>query len=208
VLLHEAERAAADREQLRSELGLPSGRPVILMISKLQPHKGPSDLLDAYCRLSPDGRREPEALLIFVGDGPLRKTLEVRVVSLGWNSVRFTGFRNQSEPPRFYDLCDAFVLPSLREPWGLVVNEIMNAARPVVVSNAAGCTDDLVVEGQTGFTFAPGDIAALTTQLRVLVQGPALARRMGRAGRDRVAAFDFHADMTGLRRALLFACRS
>ena len=115
--------------------------------------------------------------------------------------MRFAGFRNQRELPRFYDLCDMFVLPSRREPWGLAVNEAMNAAKPVVVSDAVGCADDLV-NGETGFVFPAGDTGALAACLDTLVHDQELARRMGFAARERVATFDFEADVAGLRQAL------
>ena len=57
--------------------------------------------------------------------------LEQRVKQSGCNGVRFCGFRNQSELPRFFDLATVFVLPSQDEPWGLIVNEVMNAGRAV-----------------------------------------------------------------------------
>jgi glycosyltransferase involved in cell wall biosynthesis len=201
-----ADRATNTRDDLRAELDLPADRPVIVMASKLLPHKGPVDLLDAYTRLSPDGRREPDALLVFVGDGPLRPGLEAAVRSRRWRSVRFAGFRNQSELPRFYDLADVFVLPSHREPWGLVVNEAMNAGRPVVVSDVAGCVDDLVIDGDTGYRFPAGDVPALTARIRALLDDASTRQRMGSAARQRVGALDFEADVAGLHQALVFAC--
>src|SRR2546430_3298455 len=86
------------------------------------------------------------------------------------HAVKFLGFRNQSELPSFYDLCDVFVLPSTSEPWGLVVNEAMAAGRPVVVSDQVGCARDLVQNGLNGFIFPVGDVEALAHALtRVLV---------------------------------------
>jgi len=64
--------------------------------------------------------------------------------------IRFLGFRNQSELPRFYDLADVFVLASVDEPWGLSINEVMNAGRPVIVSDQVGCHRDLVHPGVNG----------------------------------------------------------
>jgi glycosyltransferase involved in cell wall biosynthesis len=202
-----ATSAARARESFRRELGLPNGRPVILMASKLQSHKGPIDLLEAFATLATHGQREPEPLLLFVGDGSARAELEVTAASYGLSpSVRFVGFRNQQELPRFYDLAHVVVLPSRREPWGLVVNEAMNASRPVVVSDAVGCADDLVVNGETGFVFPAGDSRALAVHLATLVNDRDLARRMGESARARVSQFDFEADVAGLRQALSVVC--
>jgi glycosyltransferase involved in cell wall biosynthesis len=59
-------------------------------------------------------------------------------------TVFFYGFRQIEENPVFYALAEAFVLPSLKEEWGLVVNEAMAAGLPVIVSRTAGCAEDLV----------------------------------------------------------------
>lgn len=54
---------------------------------------------------------------------------------LGWMSVQFLGFKSQPEIPKDYDLCGVFVHPSEHGPWGLVVNEVMNTGKPVIVSD-------------------------------------------------------------------------
>jgi glycosyltransferase involved in cell wall biosynthesis len=194
--------AAPLRDALRAELGLTACRPVILYASKLQARKRPSDLLEAYARLSPNRRSEPEAYLLFVGDGEERTRLEASVRSLGWSSVRFVGFKNQTELPRFYDLCDVFVLPSEHEPWGLVVNEVMNAGKPVVVSDAVGAAPDLVADGENGFVVPVGDVETLARRLACFVADPELRRAMGEASRRRVTEWSFEADHKGLVAAL------
>jgi glycosyltransferase involved in cell wall biosynthesis len=197
-----AREARMCREQLRAELGLEPGRPVILYASKLQRRKRPGDLLEAYVKLSPNGTMEPRPYLLFVGDGEERHRLEQRVRGLGWRSILFLGFKNQSELPRYYDLCDVFVLPSEREQWGLVVNEAMNAARPVVVSDQVGCAPDLVRDGLNGFVFPVGDVAALAERLRRLTEEPELARQMGEESLRIIEKWSFDADIAGLLEAL------
>jgi glycosyltransferase involved in cell wall biosynthesis len=61
-------------------------------------------------------------------------------------AVFFYGFRQIEENAAFYALAEAFVLPSLKEEWGLVVNEAMAAGLPVIVSRTAGCAEDLLPE--------------------------------------------------------------
>ncbi len=194
--------ARASRDAFRADLGLAPGRPVILYAGKLMERKRPDDLLDAYAGLSPDGRAEPRPYLLFVGDGELRGVLESRASRLGWNSIRFLGFKNQTELPAYYDLCDVFVLPSADEPWGLVVNEAMNAGRAVIVSDRAGCAPDLVRPGENGCTFSAGDVGALRRALEETLTDPGRLRRMGEASLRIIEQWSFEEDVAGLKESL------
>ncbi len=197
-----AEQARPRRERLRAELGLHPGRAVILFAAKMQPHKRAGDLLEAYARMSADGAAEPAACLVFAGDGEERARLESRARSLKWDSIRFVGFRNQSELPALYDLCDVFVLPSEREPWGLVINEVMNAGKPVVVSDRVGAGPDLVEDGVNGFVFPARDVAALANRLQRMIENPEHRAAMGARSIEKVARLGFDADRDGLLSAL------
>ncbi|HEV3109597.1 MAG TPA: glycosyltransferase [Candidatus Binataceae bacterium] len=99
-----ARAAAPRREQLRAALGLQPDRPIILFAGKLMPRKRPGDLLEAWAHLAP--RPEQRPYLLYVGDGKLRAELEGRAREVGSEAVRFLGFKNQSELPAYYELCD------------------------------------------------------------------------------------------------------
>ncbi len=197
-----AAEAVPGRGALRAELGLAQDRPIILYAAKFEKKKRAGDLLDAYIRLSADRIREPKPYLLFVGDGEERPLLESRVKRFGWSSVKFLGFVNQSQLPRYYDVCDVFVLPSEWEPWGLAVNEAMNAGKAVIVSNHVGARADLVKDGDNGFVFPVGDVALLAERLRLLCERPETTLAMGRRSRERIAAWNFDADLRGLTQAL------
>jgi glycosyltransferase involved in cell wall biosynthesis len=194
--------AALRRDDLRRELDLSPGRPVILFASKLQTRKRAEDLVEAYKRLSPAPGREPHPYLVFVGDGEQRETLERAAQQTGFKSIRFCGFRNQSELPRFFDLATVFVLPSRHEPWGLIVNEVMNAGRAVIVSDEVGCQPDLITDGVEGAVFHAGDVEGLTDALRRTLATPDIAAEMGRRGLERINHWSFAENLHGLRQAL------
>ena len=196
------ELASQTRNQLRAELKLSPERPVILYASKMTPRKRARDLLEAYVRLSPDAKTEPKPYLLFIGDGEERPLLEHTVREFGWDSVRFLGFKNQTELPAFFDLCDVFVLPSLNEPWALVVNEVMNAGRAVIVSDQVGCATDLVRNGKNGFIFKAGDVSALAIALETSMRDGLRTQQMGEASRRIVEHWGFEQDVVGLRHAL------
>jgi glycosyltransferase involved in cell wall biosynthesis len=190
------------RNQIAAELGLTAGRPVILFASKLQPRKRPWDLWEAYTRLSPNGDDEPSPYLIFVGEGRQRAEIEAAARRRQWKSVRFVGFQNQTQLPGYYAAADVLVLSSEREPWGLVVNEAMNAATAVIVSDQVGSAADLVTDGENGYVISAGDVDALTDRLRRITSDPALAKSMGEKSLRRVSQWNFDADVRGLREAL------
>jgi glycosyltransferase involved in cell wall biosynthesis len=194
--------AVARRDELRRELGLDAARPVILFASKLQQRKHCIDLLEAYERLINDETGQPHPYLLIVGDGEERVSLEESAKSKGLTDVRFCGFRNQSELPRFFDLSSVFVLPARHEPWGLVVNEAMNAGRAVIVSDDIGCQPDLVTDGVEGCVFPVGDVNALTEALRRVLATPETAEQMGRRALDRINAWSFEEDILALRKAI------
>jgi glycosyltransferase involved in cell wall biosynthesis len=199
--------AASRREDLRQELGLDPSRLVILFVSKLQGRKRCGDLLEAYLNLCSETADEPLPYLVIVGDGVERAALERRAKESGFGGVRFCGFRNQSELPRFFDLAAVFVLPSQNEPWGLIVNEAMNSGRAVILSDDVGCQPDLVTDGVEGCVFPVGDVKALTDALRRVLMEPGTAEAMGERGLKRISGWDYEQDMIGLRQAIAFATR-
>jgi glycosyltransferase involved in cell wall biosynthesis len=197
-----AREAQTGRASLQAELGLDAARPVILFASKLQGRKHCNHLIAAYARLSPGPTAEPKPYLVIVGDGEERTALERQAAATGFSSIRFCGFRNQSELPRFFDLAAVFVLPSRHEPWGLIVNEVMNAARAVIVSDDVGSAADLLEDGVNGCIFPAGDVDALTQALRRVLDEPGIAAAMGLRAFERIQRWGFEQDVAGLRRAL------
>jgi glycosyltransferase involved in cell wall biosynthesis len=194
--------ARSSRTELQKELGLDSGRPVILFASKLQQRKHCSDLLEAYEILMRTGTGGPPPYLLIVGDGEERADLEERARARGLADIRFCGFRNQSELPRFFDIASVFVLPARHEPWGLIVNEVMNAGRAVIISDDVGCQPDLVTNGVEGYVFPVRNVDALAEALRCVLATPETAEQMGRCALERIRTWSFEEDVLALRKAI------
>ncbi len=199
----ECQLAAVRRDQFRQELGLIAGRPVILFAAKFIPEKGPDDLLRAFLQvISQDAAERP--YLLFAGDGPMRSQMEKQAGEFAGKDIRFLGFRNQTELPALYDLCDVFVLPSRFEPWGLVVNEVMNAGRAVIVSDKVGAAPDLVRDEENGRIYPAGNVQALANCIREAITQADL-KRMGRKSSEIISKWNFEADITGFKQALAYA---
>jgi len=93
-------------------------------------------------------------------------------------SVKFEGFKNQSELPAYYCAADAFVLPSGSETWGLVVNEAMACGLPVICTDVAGCAADLV--RTNGRLVAVRNVEQLTEKMSEIAGNPGLRQLMAR----------------------------
>ncbi len=195
----QAKLASQNREEFRKSLNLQPNRPIILYAAKLIAKKRPQDLLAAYRLLSVDKNSEPEPYLLFVGDGTKRSQLEEEAKNTGWESIRFLGFRNQSQMPQFYDLCDVFVLPSDFEPWGLAINEVMNAGKAVVVSDQVGCAPDLVQDHNNGRIYPTGDIAALADAIQ---WGMVNKNSAGETSLKLIQNWSYQEDIQGIKQVL------
>jgi glycosyltransferase involved in cell wall biosynthesis len=184
-----AAEAAPGREALRQSLGIEPGRPLLLFCGKLLADKGLIPLVRAMGEVARrwDKGRGAAPLLLVAGEGELRGDLESLVAEICPGAVRLLGFRNQTELPALYDLCDLFVLPSLFEPWGLVVNEAMAAGRTVIVSDRVGCRVDLVQEGVNGSVARAGDPSALATAILQWLEKPQALAAAGSASRSILA---------------------
>jgi glycosyltransferase involved in cell wall biosynthesis len=198
----ECAKAAQTREEFRLSLGLDPGRPVILYASKLQARKRCIDLVIAYQQIAKFAPKDRVPYLLIVGDGEERAVLESRAQEAGPGNIRFLGFRNQRELPRFYDLCNVFVLVSVNETWGLVINEVMNAARPVIVSDHVGCHKDLVQNGVNGYVVKAYDTQGLADSLRNVIANEDRWREMGAKSLENVRRFSFDENVAGIRQAL------
>jgi glycosyltransferase involved in cell wall biosynthesis len=198
-----AREASAHREQLRQELGLQPGRPVILYAHKFLKRKRARDLYEAFRLLT----RRPRPYLLFIGDGEERAALQGKAQSEGEHDVHFLGFRNQTELPRFYDLCDVFVLPSEKEQWGLAINEAMCAGRAIVVSDEVGCGPDLVKDDANGFVYRVGEVKELASCLDKTLWDRSRTEAMGEASLAIIGSWSYEEDVIGLRAAIAFVLK-
>ena len=198
----EHERLAPRRAELRAALGVDDERPIVVASGKLSVRKAPLDLLHAFARVC----RERAAKLVFMGDGVLRAELEATMhrAELG-DEVLITGFRNQTEIGEIYAAADLLAFPSHHETWGLVVNEAMLFGLPVICTTAVPAYDDLVIAGETGDAYPPGDVAALEALLRKRLANPDELRAMGRRARARMADWSFEKCVEGTVQGLRFA---
>jgi glycosyltransferase involved in cell wall biosynthesis len=179
---HPDRASASDIAEVRQSLNLEPDRPLLLSIAELTPRKHPCDILRAFARL---GRSD--IYLAFAGTGPLLNTLQTLAVELGIaDRVRFLGFRQ--DIPILIRTAIATVLASEYEGLPRCVMESMALETPVIGSAVRG-TQDLLAD-QTDLLFQPGDVADLARAIAWVLDHPAMARLIGRQGRERMASHD------------------
>ena len=172
---------AKTRAETRAELRTPEAAPVIGTVGRLHAAKNQMELLRAFASVR---ARHPAAVLWLVGEGDLRPALEAEVRRLGLaEAVRMPGTRE--DVPDLLAAMDVFALPSRWEGMPNALMEAMSAGLPVVATAVDGIRD-LVVDGESGWLVAPGDVPALAEAMARALADPAWAARMGRAARERM----------------------
>ncbi len=133
-----------------------------LSIASLQKAKGIQYLIKAIRDLVQSGITSFE--VIIGGDGPLRNELESLVKDFNIsNHCRFLGFLNHNEVSHWMQRCDVFVLPSLRETFGVVLGEAMACGKPVIATRCGG--PEFVVTQETGLLVDPANPKALANAM-------------------------------------------
>ena len=148
-----------------------------LYIGRFSKEKNILHLLKAYERLN----TEEDWGMILIGNGPQNVEITNYIERNKIKNVSTPGFQQKKDIPKFLARSDIFILPSISEPWGLVVNEAMAAGLPVLVSRRCGCHPDLIKEGINGFSFDPFDDNELYGLMKDMIDGKHDLPRMGEA---------------------------
>jgi glycosyltransferase involved in cell wall biosynthesis len=176
---------ADDAAAYRKRLGLPEDAGFVIgTVAVLRREKNVGLLFAAVRRLLDTGC---EARVVIVGDGDQRPVLEESAAAMGLRSrVTFLGFREN--PAEILPAFDVFTLTSHFEVMPVTILEAMASELPVVAT-AVGSVPEIVIDGETGYVIAPGDVDALADRLASLAAAsPEQRRRMGRRGGERVRA--------------------
>jgi glycosyltransferase involved in cell wall biosynthesis len=181
------------RADIRHELGIPEGAPIVAMMARFNAKKGIEDFIDAAAIVSWNC---PDARFLIVGEGhkasrgtftedqAYRQTIVSRIHQLGLKDrVLLTGYRADVES--LLSDTSISVLPSLSEGLSNVLLESMAAGVPVVATRVGG-TPEAVEHGETGLLVPPADPQGLAEAIAALLRDPQLAARLAAAGRQSV----------------------
>lgn len=170
-------------DQVRGELGVAEGQPLVVCAARLEKEKDIATLIAAMKLVH---RERPECVCVVAGEGSLQADLQRTIASENLsNVVKLLGFR--SDVLSLIAAGDLFVLPSLAEPFGLVILEAMALGRAVVATKAGGPLE-IVRDGETGLLTPPSDPAAMAAAIVSLIADDPQRHAMGAAGRQRFEA--------------------
>jgi glycosyltransferase involved in cell wall biosynthesis len=182
----------------RAGLGIGEDRFVMISVGRIVARKGIDVLLDVVRRLD-----DPRDLLLVIGAGPLRESLEAQARELGVaERVRFAGRTTDVEKWQSLACADAYVSTAMHEGFGLVFLEAMHSGLPIVCYDCGGQTDFLE-DGRTGAVVPLGDSEPIVDALRRIKADPALRTRQGAFNRARV--LDFSIERCAARYEEIFA---
>jgi len=160
-------------------LPVPPGAPVVLALGRLHRNKAFDVLVGAMPQLH-------GVHVVIAGEGPKRPELTALAHRLGVQGrLHLLGWR--ADQAALLARCDLLACPSRHEPLGNVVIEAFSAGRPVVAAAAAGPVE-LIAPDRDGLLVPPEDADALAAAIAAVLADPALAARLGRAGRARYEA--------------------
>lgn len=153
------------RQELRRKYKINEEDKVLHYSGRLSKEKNIESIIKAISKL-----KDKNITLFITGDGVLRETLEEMAKQLDVKLI-ITGFiDNQEYLFKHYYISDAFILPSINEVWGLVVNEAMFAGLPVLVSNICGCSLDLVENKENGYLIDPYNIDDISQKIKYIFE--------------------------------------
>jgi glycosyltransferase involved in cell wall biosynthesis len=171
----------ADRDGALAEFQIPPGSRVIGFVGRLARQKRVQDIIWAMQLLK---QLTDRVYLLLVGEGPERNDLIALARHVGCeNLVRFVGYR--ADAARLIGLCNAFWLASEFEGMSNSIMEAMAAGVPVVASDIPP-NRELVVDSETGYLVRVGDSVGIAQFTDRILADPALALRLGTAGRERM----------------------
>lgn len=188
-----AKFATGDGAAFRHQHNIPANAFLVLNISRIDAQKNQLLLLEAFARFR---AQQPEAVLVLIGpetqpDYAAKLREFVGANNLAPHVRLLPGLRNDDPSlVNAYHACDVFVLPSMHEPFGIVVLEAWSAGRSVIVNHVGGLKA-LVRHGENGLFInenSEATAADLAARLGSLAVTPSLRRELGAAGREEARA--------------------
>lgn len=147
---------------------------IILFVGKLINRKNPFEFLE----LAKINKEKSNLHFIVIGDGILKKKCNQFIKNHKLQNISLIGFVNQKKLREYYKISDLMILTSLYETWGLTINEAFATSIPVICTKNCGCSQDLIKNGKTGFTYKIGDMNDLNKKTQLILNNKRISAEM------------------------------
>jgi len=173
-------------EKIKERFKIKKNIPVVGMIACFKPQKAPLDFIKIAARV----KEEVEAKFVLVGDGELRKEIEVEIERLNLqNDVILTGW--QKDIPNILKLFDILILTSLWEGLPRVLPEAVASNIPVIATDVDGARE-IIKNGVNGYLLAPHDINGFAEKIVYLLRNRAILASLSNGNKEILAEFDIN----------------
>ncbi len=169
----------------KKKLGL-ENKKIILYYGQFIERKGIDILIKAFVFLK---KEIDNIALIIIGSGQLKQSLKELISSLNIKDAVILNDVGDKGICKFYAIADIFVLPSIEEVWGLVLNQAIVSGLPAIASDKVGGSDDLIKNGVNGFIFSAGDSISLYEAIKKLISSENLAKNFSEEGLKMIKDF-------------------
>ncbi|MBI5739897.1 MAG: glycosyltransferase family 4 protein [Nitrospirae bacterium] len=167
-----------DRQSLRMKYGFGSTETILLCLGSIKKIKGNDVLLDSFIQMDRGFIEKNRLRLLFVGDGIMRKELEMRAAESKFGKfVTFAGRVPHEEIPALFKIADIYIIPSLFEGTPISMIEAMFNGMPIIGSNTRGI-NTIIEHGRNGLLFEVGDRDDLRDKIEYLVQNKGIAETL------------------------------
>lgn len=164
--------AESDKRIYKEQLGIKQ-RPTVIAVGRLAPVKGFDILLRTW------GDMDDKANLLIIGEGSEKENYESIIKTKNYKNVSLCGFLPFEDTLSYFLASDIFVLPTLYDPWGLVVNEAMSKGLPVITTDRCVAGNEIVKNGENGYVISAKSETELYEKINYLIDNPILCKKMG-----------------------------
>lgn len=159
------------KKKIKSE-----SKKIVLFVGKLIDRKNPLEFL----KLAKLSKSQNQFKFLMIGDGYLKKKCQTYVKKNNLKNVSLIGFVNQKELREYYKVSDLLVVPSKYETWGLNINEAFVTNTPVICTFDCGASEDLIIDGKTGYKYKSGNIFDLQKKVFKILKNKKVHQNMSK----------------------------
>jgi glycosyltransferase involved in cell wall biosynthesis len=172
-----------------------------LFAAKLKKRKGCDLLLEAI-NLIKNKKFCSNTKFIIAGEGKMKNEIKNYIKKNKLDNVSLLPFQNQLQLKKLYHKADVFIMPSIKEPWGLTINEAMCSENAIICSNKVGSSSDLVFNNYNGYIFSSNDEIDLSKKILKIYQNKKKIKKFKSNSKKIISKWNFEKCYVGLIKAI------